>query len=271
MTKISVSQLNIYPLKSASPIGLTKSKIIRRGLQFDRHWALFDENKKVVTGRTDPRLLGISTRRERDHLLLSTDRMNDLEVPFINENISKVPLKVFSTPGNGVHVSDAVDTWFSEYLEQPCQLYNMNEFCDREVLRENGGKEGDSVSFADESPILLTNEASLFELNQRIGHGSVRMQQFRPNIVLTGATSFQEDEWKRLKIGECEFEINQPCIRCVFTTIDPDTQLKSKNQEPLSTLATFRKQVGGGVSFGVHLIPRKLGEIHVGDQLTILE
>lgn len=168
----------------------------------------------------------------------------------------------------GVRFSKEVDDWFSEQLNLDCYLIYMNENCRREFPTDmpSGyvGLPEDSVSYADDYPILLASEASLSELNSRLKE-PVTMKHFRPNIVLSGSEAFEEDTWGRIRIGECEFELAQQCPRCVMTTINPETQQKHPQQEPLRTLAAYRRSPSGGAPFGVQLVPRRLGTIRIGD------
>ena len=145
----------------------------------------------------------------------------------------------------------------------------MGDNASRAVAAKSGGKTGDVVSYADEAPILLISEASLQDLNDKLKM-PVSMQHFRPNLVVYGSHAFAEDQWKLIRIGEVELEIVQQCKRCIFTTINPVTQQKEANGEPLKTLATYRKLPKGGVGFGVHLIPRKLGKVKIGDQVEVI-
>ena len=96
------------------------------------------------------------------------------------------------------------------------------------------------------------------------------MSRFRPNITVDGATPWEEDDWKRLRVGSVEFEMTHRCARCVVTTIDQDTLEKAGDGEPLKTLATFRRD-SGGVYFGQNLVPRSRGVIRVGDPVEILQ
>ncbi|TKV15257.1 MOSC domain-containing protein, partial [Citrobacter sp. TBCS-14] len=61
------------------------------------------------------------------------------------------------------------------------------------------------LSFADGYPYLLTNEASLRDLQQRCP-ASVKMEQFRPNLVISGAGAWEEDTWKVIRIGDVIFD-----------------------------------------------------------------
>ena len=126
------------------------------------------------------------------------------------------------------------------------------------------------LSFADGFPFLLTNEASLRDLQQRC-RASVRMEQFRPNLVVTGAQAWEEDSWKTLRIGDVVFDVVKPCSRCIFTTISPEKGQKHPAAEPLSTLQSFRTNpANGDVDFGQNLIARNSGVVRVGDEVEIL-
>ena len=81
------------------------------------------------------------------------------------------------------------------------------------------------------------------------------MQRFRPNIVVQGTLPWEEDTWKRIRIGGMEFHVWQRCGRCAMTTIDRTTL--ERGPEPLATLSTFREREKGQRNFGMHMIPVK--------------
>ncbi|SUG48404.1 Flavodoxin reductases (ferredoxin-NADPHreductases) family 1 [Salmonella enterica subsp. arizonae] len=116
----------------------------------------------------------------------------------------------------------------------------------RRVKRHNAVPLG----FADGYPYLLTNEASLRDLQRRCSAG-VQMEQFRPNLVISGVAAWEEDSWKVLRIGDVIFDVVKPCSRCIFTTISPEKGQKHPSGEPLATLQSFRTaQDNGDVDFG---------------------
>jgi hypothetical protein len=146
------------------------------------------------------------------------------------------------------------------------------------------------VSLADEAPFLLTNRASLEDLNRRLearGHAPVDMRRFRPNLVVSDDSEsgrplkpWVEDTWKKIRIGNVEFFVWQRCGRCIMTTLDRDSLTRAPKGEPLSTLSTFREAARGQRNFGIHLIPDpaslKDGDelvrtIRVGDPIEVLE
>ncbi|SUG33924.1 Flavodoxin reductases (ferredoxin-NADPHreductases) family 1 [Salmonella enterica subsp. arizonae] len=97
------------------------------------------------------------------------------------------------------------------------------------------------------------------------------MEQFRPNLVVSGVAAWEEDNWKVLRIGDVIFDVVKPCSRCIFTTISPEKGQKHPSGEPLATLQAFRTALDNGdVDFGQNLIARNSGVIRVGDEVEIL-
>jgi uncharacterized protein YcbX len=79
-----------------------------------------------------------------------------------------------------------------------------------------------------------------------------------------------EDDWQLIRVGECELQVTCPCERCVLTTIDPKLLRPHPQQEPLRTLATYRRLPKGGVGFGINLTVTKPGPINIGDPVEVL-
>jgi hypothetical protein len=96
------------------------------------------------------------------------------------------------------------------------------------------------------------------------------MDRFRANLVVSNLIADIEDDWKRIRIGACELEVTYPCERCVLTTINPVSLTKHEHQEPLRTLATYRRLEEGGVGFGLNLIVVRAGPIAIGDTVEVL-
>ena len=127
------------------------------------------------------------------------------------------------------------------------------------------GKENDLISFSDISPIHLISEESLKDLNSKL-ESPVTIENFRPNILLSGSTAYEEDNWSSVKIGDCEFDVTLKTPRCILTTIDPITTKVDSKQEPLRTLSKYRK-AGNSINFGIYLTPKKTGVINITDKI----
>ena len=164
----------------------------------------------------------------------------------------------------GQWVSIQADQWFSDMLQISCRLIYMPDTTHRRVDgRYASNKE--IVSFADGYPLLLIGQASLDDLNQRLP-SPVPMNRFRPNMVFTGGTPYQEDEFKQFKLAGISFFGVKRCARCVITTIDQDTIARSK--EPLRTLNEYRKE-NNKIYFGQNLLFQGTGLISIGDPITL--
>ena len=164
---------------------------------------------------------------------------------------------------------DEADAWFSAYLGQPVRLVYLDDPTRRAVDPEYG-REGDTVSFADGYPLLLTSTASLGQLNQWLtaaGDQPVPMNRFRPNVVVSGFGPWAEDRWRRIRIGPVWFRVAKPCARCVVTTTDQATGMRGS--QPLTMLAA-RRRFGHNLVFGQNLIPDFPGHIRVGDPIEII-
>jgi hypothetical protein len=266
---MQVTELNIYPVKSTRRIALSESEVLPRGLPWDRRWMLVDASGKFITGRQHPRLATVQTEIGDNVLHIHAAGHDSLSLPLVPRERRVVEVTVWKDSVGALLAGSEADAWFSGFLGLDCRLVQMTDDISRGV-NPDYGRAGDQVSFADGFPLLVISEASLTDLNSRLDQ-PVEMRRFRPNLVIDGDLPYAEDDWRRIRVGEVEFEGVKNCSRCVFTTIDPDTGEKSPDMEPLRTLSSYRRRPEGGVYFGQNLIPRGAGVIRVGDSVTVLE
>ncbi len=268
---ITVSQINIYPLKSAAPISFEEAIIGRKGVDNDRNWMLIDDKGVALTARDCPDLLKVESHLTESGITFSAPNREPIELTFPGVSDTKVAINIWSVHSLATLVSDMADKWFSEYLKTNCQLVYLRQEDVRVVEAKVGGQQGDVVSFADENPLLLITESSLAELNGRLDN-PVTMLNFRPNVVVNGSDAFAEDDWNQVQISDSKYRVAQACKRCILTTIDPKQAQIKGDGEPLKTLAKFRyDRDRSGVLFGIHLIPEsEYSEIKIGDRLTLL-
>ena len=262
---MELTEINIYPVKSTRRIALQTSEVLPRGLPWDRRWMLVDAEGKFMTARQQPALAIVDTAIDDQGLHISVAGRSELKLPLQPAQAKQQRVRIWKDDVAAVPVSDAADVWFSEYLGVPCRLVQMTDDIVRPVNADYG-KPGDEVSFADGFPLLLISEASLADLNTRL-EKPVSMRRFRPNVVVAGCEAYAEDDWRRIRIGEVEYDAVKACSRCVFTTIDPDTGEKDPDLQPLRTLGMYRRGPDSGVFFGQNLIPRSGGVIRVGDRV----
>ena len=256
----TLSQLHIYPIKSAAGISLEEMDVVTRGPQHDRRWMVVDETGMLVTQRTVPALAKVKVALE-DGLQLTAPGMAALELPLEVEG-ERLEVHVWSDPVPAVVLEEATD-WFSTFLGGSYRLVYMPD----ETQRPMNEHPDTLLNFADGSPFHLVSEASLADLNGRLD-APVPVNRFRPNLVVSGCDAFAEDRWKAFRIGPVTFRSTGPCVRCALVTVDQATGAAGK--EPLKTLARYRK-VGNEVWFGGNYLHHGEGTLRLGDEVEVLE
>ena len=85
---------------------------------------------------------------------------------------------------------------------------------------------------------------------------------------MSGCEPHAEDNWRRVRIGDVEFDVAKPCARCVVPSIDQRTG--EKNSEILRVLASYRRGEDRQVYFGQNLLYQQTGVLTVGDNVEVL-
>lgn len=263
-----LSEINIYPIKSLKGISLENSHVENRGLRYDRRWMLVDENWQFFTQREFPVMATIAVEVTSGELRVTSASAGMMTIPFEPDHGERGIATVWDSRVESIAYVGEVSEWFSDAIGTKCMLVLMPEKSLRRVDPDHAVRpDEDIVSFADGYPFLLIGEGSLEDVNSRLEE-PVPMNRFRPNLVVAGSDPFEEDTWRKIKIGETVFHVVKPCARCVITTVDQTTGEKGK--EPLKTLSTFRNR-DGKVLFGQNLIADNPGgQIFVGDDVEVL-
>ena len=267
MTKITISALYIYPVKSLAGIALSESDLQRTGLRYDRRWMVVTANGDFLTQRSQPQMALVHTRIENGRLILSKHTMPELQVEAVTANAKRMQVTVWRDTLSAAHISDTVDRWLSDAIGVACHLVYFPDDVFRGVNPEYA-KPGDSTAFADGYPLLLISQASLDDLNSRLQQ-PLPMQRFRPNLVVSGCEAYAEDQWKIIQTSDINLRIAKPCSRCAITTVNPDTG-EYTGKEPLRTLSKYRRQ-DNMVLFGQNLLHDNTGTIKIGDLVTVKE
>lgn len=254
---MNVQSLYIYPVKSLAGIPMPYLELDDFGPSGDRRWMIVDAQGKFVTQRRLPKLALIGVVLDDGVVTIEIPGQGDFVLtPAIEQQqVTVWRDQVFASSAQ--HVAN-----------EPLRLVYMPDSTFRRVDPDRVA-DVRRVGFADGFPFLVANTASLDELNGRLAQ-RVDMRRFRPNIVISGAGPWAEDEWRELNIGGVSFRVVKPCSRCVLTTVDPDTGEKNPNTEPLKTLAGYRK-TPDGVIFGQNAVHEGRGRVVVGDSVSIIE
>ncbi|GGX66924.1 MOSC domain-containing protein [Streptomyces hiroshimensis] len=271
-----LTAVHFYPVKSLAGCAVREAAVEPWGLSGDRRWMLADADGTVITQRQQPRLALASARPlPGGGIRLAAPGADpvDVAVPDPAAAGGTVTVQVFGDKIEAVPAGAAADAWAGAYLGFAARLFHMDEPASRRLIDPGFSRPGETVSFADGYPLLVTTLASLDALNALIaagdlpGEGPLPMDRFRPNAVVGGTEAWAEDGWRRVRIGEVTFRAAKPCARCIVTTTDQHTAERGK--EPLRTLARHHR-IGGKAVFGQNLIPEHTGTLRVGDDVEIL-
>ncbi len=263
-----LSTINIFPVKSARGLSPHDANLVDRGLEHDRRWMLVDHDGKFVTQRQVPRMALLTTGIEDNELTLDFPGQPSFRCSLYTEHKNLMTVRVWDDELDAASPFPAADQWLSQALGTEVHFVLMTDESNRQVDL-NYAHPGDITSFSDGFPLLLIAQASLDDLNSRLT-SPVPMLRFRPNLVVEGCDAYAEDSWKRIRIGDIEFDVVKPCSRCVIPSIDIQTGTRAADTEPLRTLASYRRREGK-VYFGQNLVHRGRGKISVGDNVEILE
>ncbi|KOV61095.1 molybdenum cofactor biosysynthesis protein [Streptomyces sp. NRRL WC-3618] len=274
MGNAELHSIHVHPVKAFRGQSPRQAVVEPWGLAGDRRWVLTDAGGKVVTQRQQPRLAQAAAELlPGGGIRLSAPGRAPLTVP-VPEVTDTTTVDIFGTKVEAVLAGDDAHDWCGGYLGEDVRLVHMDDPGTRRAVDPEFALPGETVSFADEFPLLITTLASLDALNSLIAQGDhpqegpLPMNRFRPNVVVSGTTAWAEDGWSRIAIGEVSFRVAKMCGRCVVTTTDQETSERGK--EPLRTLGRHRR-FGNQLIFGQNLVPETPGTISVGDPLKILE
>lgn len=269
MGNARLQSIHVHPVKASRSLSLREAVVEPWGLAGDRRWMMVDDGGKVVTQRGRPRIaLAAAEPLPGGGVRLSAPGREPLTVPVPRAG-GTVPVQIFRDKVEAVPAEDeAVHAWCSEFLEADVRLVHLDDPATRRPVDPRYALPGETVTFADGFPLLLTTTASLEALNALIARGEhaeegpLPMDRFRPNVVVSGTEAWAEDGWSRVTVGDVDFRVAKPCGRCVVTTTDQGTA--ERGREPLHSLGQHRR-VNGKLVFGQNLVPLGRGTIRVGD------
>ena len=223
-----IVQIWRYPVKSLAGEPLRSTPLDFGGLPHDRRHALID---------SDPTRAGKPLNDRHSQVLLGYGA-------FVKDGVVRV-----RTPAGAEHTLDE-RAWLDAIerdLGKPVTLRSSQE------------------PIHDDSDILVVSAASLRALADEYG-AFVNPLRFRPNLIVDdpGLRPFAEQEWlgARIAVGGALLETSSACLRCVVTTIDPETL--SGDPAFLRLLAQRHE-----AKFGVYCKVLTPGEVRLGDELEL--
>ena len=268
--RCTVTALYTYPVKSCRGTAVEAATISATGVEGDRQLIVLAQGKPVNQARL-PKLATVGVRRiNPTKIALHTAGGASFVHPVTADGAgSTVPYY-----GNRVPVIDqgeAIAAWISRAVGTDLRVAALQSTFRRSVpLEEFAVVDGiDQSRFVDVAPILVTNEASLADLNARLD-SPIPMNRFRPNVVIDGLDAFAEDSVPELHHDGLRLVRATHCERCAVTCTDQETG--HRDAEPLQTLRSYRHRedgYAGGVMFGAYMGVEGSATIRVGDSLTV--
>ncbi|MCT2534885.1 MOSC domain-containing protein [Aquibacillus koreensis] len=237
-----IKEIVRHPVKSFRGESIEKTKIMDYGLYGDRSHTYVDDTKKG------------------DFLTISQfQEMVRYQARFVGEeSMDKYPKVEVITPEGKVF--DWVDEALIEELENKSK---------RKIPTRNYTPSHVPIGPIAVEHVLLATDASLDKLEELWGQGRVDARRFRPNVIISlkEKKPFIEEEWigRRIKIGsDVEMEFVGHCERCMIITVNPDSAERD---------ASLHKTVirENNNNFGVYASVIKTGDIHVNDEIHLLD
>lgn len=113
--------------------------------------------------------------------------------------------------------------------------------------------------------ISIMNTASHAAVEAQIGH-PLESARWRGNIWVDGLPAWQEFDWtgRTIRIGDAEFDVQEPIRRCMATAANPHTGVRDAD-----TLGALRDG-WDHQHFGVYAIVSKSGKITRNDKVEVL-
>jgi len=263
-----VAELYVHPVKSCAAIAVQSCEVDTRGPRHDRRFMIVGGREEFVTQREEPRLALIQTAIEDQALVLTAPRLAPHMAPLrvaLEPAGHAVMATVWRDEVAAIDVGDAAARWLADALGAPAlRLVFMPDTTLRPV--DHAAAHGAVVGFADAFPFLVISTASLAAVEAKApGTGVAR--RFRPNVVLDGLASFEEDAIEGVAIGDVVLRFVKPCARCRVIDVDPERGVLGR--EPLASLAHHRRR-GRQVMFGENAVHEGVGTLRVGDVARVL-
>lgn len=94
---------------------------------------------------------------------------------------------------------------------------------------------------------------------------------FLLSFDLIGEEPYVEDQFRYYYIDNVIFRKVKDCERCLLTTVDPDTGVKDKAQEPISVMKSYRQpkdpRQRSSPLFGINTAIDRLGPVAIGSSV----
>ncbi|KAI3769040.1 hypothetical protein L6452_00136 [Arctium lappa] len=269
-TEHQLTSIVVYPIKSCAGFKVDSWPLSSTGLLYDREWLLKSMNGEILTQKKVPEMYYIGTKIDLKSGVLHVESprcKEKLLIELKSDSFAAVEeINVHDQRYEVLGYDNKIDAWFSNAVGRPCYLLRsssrsgicLNKSKSMGICRDVNTR----LNFVNEAQLLLISEESVSNLNHRLNsitqegsvglHMQVDAMRFRPNLVVSGGEPYAEDRWSGIKIGSNRFMSLGGCNRCQMINLNYEGGEVQRSNEPLSTLAAYRR-AKGKILFGILL------------------
>lgn len=259
--RLRIEALYVYPIKGCRGHALPCVELTRWGLKDDRHYVVVNAKDVFVSQRELPRMAlihpDLPTAAGLRLRAVARDGADNskcaLPAPLLVPRRTEADgaprlVRIWDDDVPGVDQGDVAARWLQSFLgKEGLRLMLVADSARRATSLEYGVGE---TAFADGFPILLTSQASIDDVNRRLRGVAVSLDNFRPNVHVSGCGPFEEDEVPAVAFhrsggrldgaAAVRLRLVKPCSRCTVPNVRPRTGEREASEEPLRTLRVYR-------------------------------
>ena len=245
----TIVELWRYPVKSMQGERVDRVALDASGFAADRRFGVVTPDGFVLSGKSEPRILGGSATARADGEI-------DIELPHGVRTASDDP---------------DVDALLSAWLDRPLRLhraggdeqFTIHHHTDPEDETKTKDFSTPPGAYYDSrSTVHLLSQSSLRAASDSYGEGQWDVRRFRPNVVVSfgDAEGFVEEAWvgATVTLGAVPALVRKRTERCVLTT-----RAQPGLERDLQIYRSLMKS--NHANLGIYLVPQAAGSIAVGD------
>ena len=234
-TAISIKRLYTYPIKSCGALKLDTMSFNAGLPQNDRLFTFaLEKSGRILDAKTNPKVAQISVKLESETNIFSVRIPNDDNWYPLNGTTDKTDTNRYMEKVSEKDVNCNTRVCLRKVQMENVQssaIPVISKFLSQEVKILKIINSVDGLNLQMKSPLLAICTASLEWLSDRLTDPTTLEKlelRFRPNIVIQTSVPFEEESWKKIKIGNAIFEVEGNCTRCGAVCIDPETGTRQK-------------------------------------------
>ena len=248
----TIVELWRYPVKSMQGERVERVALDASGFDADRRFGVVTPDGFVLSGKSEPRILGASASVRADGEI-------EIELPHGVRTASDDP---------------EVDALLSAWLDRPLRLHRAGA-SEQFVIHHHTDPEDETKTkdfstppgayYDSRSTVHLLSQSSLRAANSAYENGQWDVRRFRPNVVVSFGDDdgYVEEAWvgNTVALGAVPALVRKRTDRCVLTTraqpgLDRDLQI----------YRSLLKSNHGNL--GIYLVPQAAGTIAVGEKVS---